>query len=57
MQDFEPATRIDRQRAEAQLNQARESTWRRALERAEEDPAIKKAARELAKAEAAVSEL
>jgi hypothetical protein len=49
----------DRQRAEAQLTQARETTWRRALERAEQDPIIMKAARKLAdaKAKAAASQL
>jgi hypothetical protein len=50
-------TRIARQRAEVQLNQARESSWRAALEKAEESPAIKKAERELAEAKAAEAEL
>jgi hypothetical protein len=49
--------RLDRQRKEAELVQAREATWKRALERAEEDPAIKKAARELEVAKAAEAEL
>jgi hypothetical protein len=56
----EEKMRIDRQQAEAALTQARETTWRTALERAEEDPAILKATRELAsakEAEAAISEL
>ena len=53
----EEKVRLDRQLAEAQLNQARESSWRAALEKAESDPSIQKAAAELAAAEKAVSEL
>jgi hypothetical protein len=48
---------LNRQQAEAALAQARESTWRDALEKAEEDPAIQKATRELADAKAAEAEL
>jgi hypothetical protein len=39
----EEKVRLDRQLAEAQLNQARESSWRAALEKAESDPSIQKA--------------
>jgi hypothetical protein len=49
--------RLDRQEAEAALAIAREATWRTALERAEEDPAILKATRELEQAKAAEAEL
>jgi hypothetical protein len=58
--ELEEELRQDRQRAEAQLVQARETTWRRALERAEQDPLIIKATRKLADADAkaaAASEL
>jgi hypothetical protein len=51
--ELEEELRQDRQRAEAQLLQARETTWRRALERAESSPIIQKAERELADAKAA----
>jgi hypothetical protein len=45
--------RISRQEAEAALVQAREATWRRALEQAESDPSIVKAAARLDDAKAA----
>jgi hypothetical protein len=53
----EEKVRIDRQRKELELTQARESAWRAALERAEESPIIKKATRELDAAKAAEAEL
>jgi hypothetical protein len=55
--EFEEQVRLDRQRKEAELVQARETTWRSALEKAEESPVIKKATRELAEAKAAEAEL
>ena len=45
--------RVKREQAAAALTIAREKTWKQALERAEEDPAIQKAERELADATAA----
>jgi hypothetical protein len=53
----EEAARIDRQMKEGALQQARADAEKRALENAASDPAVLQAARSLAQAEAAASEL